>query len=181
MKLKKFTFICLAVGLIFVLLGFLTPLFLVGENNTDYMWAFGNSFDGALSVLGVVGITLTITALFCLAFNKTVARHCTVKTSLVSLALSHAGVLGIICFFIWMSMAAFGEASQHPIGYPFSVCVGMLSLFAFLALLVLYLYFRRKTPSVIGFVIDVVTAVFYMPAALTVLSYTMLIAENILK
>ncbi len=181
MKLKSFSILCVTVGLTLTAFGFVTPLFLIGENGSSYMRAFGNSFDGLLSVLATVGITLIITALFCLVLKKTVTRHCTVKTSLVSVSLSLTGDLGIICFFIWMSMAAFGEFSQHPIMYPFSVCVGMLSLMLFLALIAVYLYIRRKRPSVIGFVIDVFTAIIYMPAAFTVIGYIMLIAEKILK
>ena len=186
MKLKRNALIVLVLGLIVAISGYVTPMVywshytahhgsigLIGaaDNPPSYLFALYAMFGGLPLVLVILGITLFVSAAFCLLFSKTVKIHCNSKSSAISLGLSGVGVLGLICAFIWFTIVSFGEMPKHPIEYPVSILLGILCAFAFVVLLVLYFKVRRTNWSTKGFVIDVLTGIVYLPAFFFMFAY----------
>lgn len=186
MKLKRNALIVLALGLIVAISGYVTPVVywshytahhgsigLIGaaDNPPSYLFALYAMFGGLPLVLVILGITLFVSAAFCLLFLKTVKAHCSIKTSAISLALSGIGVLGFICAFKWLTIVTFHEREKYPIQYPVSILLGILCAVAFVVLLVLYFKVRRTNWSMKGFVMDVLTGIVYLPAFFFVFAY----------
>lgn len=184
MKLKRYSIFLLCAGVLFSVFGFAPMVSLY--NYTSQNGAIG-IIGGAdsptaefltwrlmrgLPFCGIsFGVTLVVSALFCLIFAKTVINTCKIKTTLLSLGISFVGAMGLVCALMWYTIVAFGEMSRHPISYPVSVLLGVISLFAFIILIVLYLGERGKDWSVKGFLIDILTSIIYLPTFFFVLLY----------
>ena len=106
----------------------------------------------------VIGLILVACSAFCLVFSKTVMNNCTLKTTAVSLGISFAGMSGLYCFLQWYSIVVFHEMSRHPIRFPSSIVIGLLSFAALVFLIVLYFRLRKQTFSIKGILIDVATS-----------------------
>ena len=119
----------------------------------------------------LLGLSLIISAAFCLLFSKTVTAHCSFKTSALSLSLSAIGGLGLVCVLMWCSIVAFGEMSKHPIAYPVSVLLGILCFFAFIILIALYIKVRKINWSMKGVIIDILTSMVYLPTFFLIFTY----------
>lgn len=119
----------------------------------------------------LLGISLIVSAAFCLLFSKTVTAHCSFKTSAVALSLSAIGGLGLVCVLMWCSIVAFSEMSKHPIAYPVSVLLGIFCFFAFIILLALYIKVRKINWSMKGIIIDILTSVVYLPTFFLIFTY----------
>ena len=184
MKLKQISLLTLLTGALFSIIGVIVP-FITLQNYT--------SQNGAVGIIGgadtptyeflvfrimngwpfdaiLFGITLIISALFCLIFSKTVKNNCNIKTTALSLGLSAVGAFGISCVLLWFSNVAFNEVSRHPIEYLFSVLGGLGSFFVFLFLIAVYLKARVKIWSVKGFLIDVLTGIMFLPILVLIIS-----------
>ena len=118
---------------------------------------------GGLLFTIILGLTLFLCGGFCLVFKRTVTNNCRLKTTALSLIISFFGALGLSCFFIWFSIVAFHEMSMHPIAYPFSIFVGLLSLIAFITVIVFYIMVRRNNLKPIGIIIDILTSITTLP------------------
>lgn len=175
MKLKIFSICTLVLGVVLLLIGLGLPLWAVMNNTAEtaiiggadaptYWFLFFSLHDGLLSALALMGIAFVTSALFCFIFPKTLHNHCSLKTSALSVSLSVFGGLGLVCYFFFISIAAFGSSSEYPVAYPLSILVGSLCLCAFLALLVFYFTVRIKNWSIKGAIIDVLTSILYFPA-----------------
>lgn len=186
MKLKRISLIVLVIGLVIAISGYVTPMVywsyytahhgsigLIGaaDNPPSYWFALYAMFGGLPLVLFVLGITLFVSSGFCLLFSKTVKRHCNIKTSAISLALSGIGVLGFICAFKWCTIVTFHEREKYPIQYPVSILLGILCACAFVVLLVLYFKVRRMNWSIKGFAMDVLTGIVHLPAFFFMFAY----------
>lgn len=134
-----------------------------GADAPTYRYLIFSSLDGIPFVLILLGVTVFISAAFCLLFSRTVIKHCNIKTSSISLALSAVGGLGSVCALNCFFISAFGEVSNHPIEYPVSLLVGIICFFVFIALFGIYFIFRVKAMSALGILIDFLTAVIYLP------------------
>jgi len=85
------------------------------------------------------------------------------KRVLCLLSISFFGVVGLLCFFVWFSMAAFHEAWQHPIEHPLSVAGGIVSFVAFLFSCVGYAKARSGHWSIGGVLLDLLTVMVSAP------------------
>ncbi len=181
MKFKTFSVVALVIGVLSLSAGIIAPILLykqyisdlgtialigAAETGTElnlYSMFYRGLVDDWPFCLLTLGVALTVTALFCLIFTKTVKNNCNIKTSAISLGISAVGALGILCFLIWFSIVAFNDISSSPITYPFSIAVGLAGFTAFVALFLLYYTERKKHRSVKGFIIDVFTSILYLP------------------
>ncbi len=173
MKAKKISCIFLAFGILVLCIGALMPVFafsndasvgiIGGADSPTYLFLLFNHLGGLPACLGMFGLGVTLAALFCLIFSKTVQVHCHMVTSAISLGLSAVGATGIISLLIWLSMAVFHDVSKHPIRYPASIALGLASFIGFIGLLVAYVGSRGKRWSFKGVLIDLATAVVYLP------------------
>ena len=185
MKLKRNALIILILGVLMSCLGFIAPIvywnnytsqngsigIIGGADAPTYTFMLSALFDGLPFVLILLGISLVVSAGFCLIFSNAVKKHCNINTSVISLGLSGVGALGLVCAFLWFSIVSFGEMSKHPIEYPVSVLLGIISFLGFIVLIALYLKIRKTNWSIKGFIIDVLTSIIYLPTFFFVLSY----------
>lgn len=189
MKLKRNALIVLILGVLMSVSGLVAPI-VYWSNYTSkhgmigiiggaevptypftYTFMLSTLFDGLPFVLILLGVSLIVSSVFCLAFSKTVRKHCNINTSALSLGLSSVGALGLICAFLWFIIVSFGETSKHPIQYPLSIMLGMICFFTFFVLIAMYFKMRRANWSIKGFVIDILTSVIYLPVFFFVFSY----------
>ena len=184
MKLKRNARWALLGGFVMALVGIAMPvavllsdphnggMSIIGGMDAPTMQYLVTGIFGSLpDVLVLSGITLMISAVFCLLFSKTVKEHCAVKTSAISLGLSATGALGLVCAFVWFSIVAFDEVRKHPIEYPVSISLGLACLCVFIILIIQYFNARTNNWSVKGLVIDVLTSIFYLPTFFFIFSY----------
>lgn len=165
-KIKTYSRIVLGLGLFLVLVSFLilaVEFVNVSQNGgiaiigaADLSVTFRVIFSDYLPSI-IIGFTIVVCAAFCLIFSKTVINNCTLKTTAVSLGISFASASGLYCFFTWYTIAVFGEMWRHPIRFPASRIIGLLSFAAFVFLIVLYCRLRKQKFSVKGILIDVAT------------------------
>lgn len=183
MKLRRYALWVLLSGIGVALVGLLTPIVYLrivmhggssgiigGMDGPTYWFILSRLYDGWAIVLILLGISVVISSGFCLVFSKTVSTHCNIKTSAISLGLSGVGALGVCCVLWWVTLTAFGEASKHPVEYPVSVGLGMLSFMVFVFLIGLYFIVRRKNWSIKGIVLDVLTSLLYLPSFFMIIS-----------
>ena len=183
MKLKRYALWILLLGIGVALVGLLTPIVYLrivmhggssgiigGMDGPTYWFILSRLYDGWPIALILLGISVVISSGFCLLLSRTVSTHCNIKTSAISLGLSGTGALGVFCVLWWVTLAAFGEASKHPVEYPVSVVLGMLSFMAFVFLIGLYFIVRRKNWSIKGIVLDVLTSLLYLPSFFMIIS-----------
>lgn len=186
MNVKKIARIAFIIGGALMLIGFVLP-FIVLTFKTSEGGAVGiiggadkftldlllrNTLSGFPLCLTWLGGTVAVSSLFCIIFSKTVQKHCGVKTSVISLLLSAVGALGMVCFLLWLSMAAFDEISKYPIEYPFSVAVGCTALMVFICLIAFYCTARlQRGWTLKGFLIDVLTSILCFPAFFICISW----------
>lgn len=119
--------------------------------------------DGHLLFALILGLTLFLCGGFCLVFKRTVTNNCRLKTTALSLLISFFGASGLACFFIWYSIVVFHEMSMHPIAYPCSIFVGLLSLVAFITAIIFYIRVRKKNLKPKGIIIDILTSITTLP------------------
>lgn len=181
--LKRISLIMLCIGLTLTLTSIIATLVcmqnpsqemlttLIDAEDLTFFHVFSVAHDGIFLLMLVTGIGLFIPSAFCLVFKNTAKKHCTVLTTLTSLALSGCGAAGIMCAFELMVFGAFGEQSAHPVAYRVSLVGGTTAFCLFVLFCMLYVYLRVKRRSVPGVVIDVVTSIVYLPIAIVVLVY----------
>lgn len=175
-KIKKYGYITLSIGVVITLTGILLPIFalasrtaqggvgIIGGSDTPTYRFMAFRILGGLPIYALsFGAVLIIASLFCLIFGKTVTRHCSLKTTSLSLSLSLIGSLGLACVIIWYSAVAFHEASTHPIEYNASIILGLLAFVIFIVLIILYCKARRGNFSVKGVIIDIATSILTLP------------------
>ena len=185
MKLKQISLLTLLTGAMFSIIGVIVP-FITLQNYTSQNGAIGiiggadtptyefvvfRIMNGWPFVAILFGITLIVSALFCLIFSKTVKNNCNIKTTALSLGLSAVGAAGLVCAFLWFSIVSFGEMSKHPIEYPVSILLGIVCFFAFVVLIALYFIARKINWSIKGFCIDILTSVIFLPTFFFAFSY----------
>lgn len=185
MNLKRNALIILILGVLMSVLGFIAPIvywnnytlhngamgIIGGADAPTYTFMLLSLFDGLPFVLVLLGISLVVSALFCLIFFETVKNNCNIKTTALSLGLSAVGAMGLMCAFLWFTIVSFGEMSRHPIAYPASIILGLVCFFLFIVLIALYIKLRKNTWSIKGFFIDILTSIVYLLTFFFVFSY----------
>ena len=174
MKLKKFSIIGLVVGALAVLAGFGIPALteLLSDLSGDKIAIIGGADLPTFSyafwreelfvILATFGIPLVLTSLFCLIFPNFVRENFSVKTTALALGISATGCLGLWCVLECLAILAFASPSEHPIAYPASIIVGVLSLILFIILFALYCKARKGEVKILGAVLDVFTGGSFM-------------------
>lgn len=185
MKWKQMALITLSVGVIISVIGAIVPFIALqneisqngaigiigGADTPTYKFIVFRLVNGWPFCAILFGITLIVSALFCLIFSKTVESNCNIKTTAISLGLSAVGAIGLFCVCLWLSIVSFHEVSKHPISYPLSIILGTVCFFLFVILVVYYLKFRKNAWSIKGFWIDIATGVLYLPTFFFAFSY----------
>lgn len=177
MKLKRIALLVLFSGVLLLAVGALMPVaywqfyasnnpgagIIGGADAPSYTFLLFSALDGLPFVLMLFGVSLILSAGFCLLFSKTVENHCHLTTSAISISLSACGGLGLVCAFVWFTIAIFGEVRRYPVEYPASVMLGASAFVVFLGLIALYFKVRMEKWSLKGFLIDVGMSILYLP------------------
>lgn len=179
--LMKKSLIALFCGIFLIAVGILIPVISVliigsaggsvgiigGADGPSAIYLSSQLLSGFPFVLILFGTAIVLSSLFCLIFRKTVKEHCSIKTSILSLALSAVGALGMFCFIEWLIIVGWNSMKFYPIVYYASIIIGIISLITAILLLVLYITERKKQPSVKGIIIDVLLMLLYFMAFFT--------------
>lgn len=159
MKQRIFPAILLAAGAVLTALAFLP------DWKKEIAW-----------LLFAFGVPLTLVGLVRLISPQTVKKHFHVSTTLTSLGMSAFAGGGLWCAFILMILGAFNERSA--VMRPACALVVAVCLCMCVALLVLYFIFRGWRWSWMGFVLDAVRGVIFVPAFLWATAIVVNIVEN---
>lgn len=179
MKLKIFSFISLFLGISSVSPYIISEFFMPKQNaigiiggaelpDITYRIMFMSNYALPLKLL-VIGITLIVIAVFCLIFEKTIKEHCFVPTTLVSLGLSSLAAAGLGCLLVFFKVDE--SFNVYPIEYPLSAGLVLLSLAAFISLIIVYVKLRNKRPSGKGFIIDALTFLVSLPSFISIFDF----------
>ena len=188
MKMKRCSLLVLFLGIALLCIGIALPAvfwqifgrvisqradmaIIGGADAATYQYLSRTLLNGLPNAIGMLGISMILSAGFCLLFSGTVRKHCTVATSAIALGLSATGALGLVCVLVWSSIVAFDSARHYPIEFPVSIMLGLLCLCAFLILFSLYFKVREKHKSIPGLLIDVFSGILYLPAYFLAFSY----------
>lgn len=175
-NMKKYSYIALSVGIVSTLTGILLPIIafvsytaqggvgiIGGADTPTYQFMAYRIFNGFPIYALTFGAVLIIASLFCLIFRKTVAEHCSLKTTALSLSLSFTGSVGLACVYLLYNIVVFQKISDYPIEYYTSIILGLLAFVIFVVLIVLYCKVQRGGFSVKGVVIDIGTGILALP------------------
>ena len=77
------------------------------------------------------------------------------KTSLLAAGLSAFGSAGLFCLAVFIISVGMGPIGAHPLDIAFSIVGGFIALGVSLFLLWRYVLERKRTPSAIGIVHDI--------------------------
>ena len=172
--MKKTAIIILSVSVAVLLICILIPVILLSffENNNSIgiiggadgptaIMISNTAFNGAIPMLVSFAIATALCCVCCLAFSKTVREHCTLKTSGIALSLSACTSLLFYCLLCFASCFIMTSPQRHPIAFPISIIVGIISAVSFVLLLSLYIKARRGKREIKGVLIDIVVFVLY--------------------
>ena len=104
-------------------------------------------------------IILLIFSAFTLIFRKRVAKICSVKTTLLSLAISFFGGVGLFSFLAWFTTLP----RETPIEYQFFIACGIISFVLFVTATVFYIILRKRKLDAFGIIFDILTCIITMP------------------
>lgn len=109
--------------------------------------------------LHIFGIMALLLVAFALIFRKKISKICTVKTTLISLAISLFGGVGLFSFFAWLTILP----RETPIEYLFFIACGIISFVSFVVTIVFYVILRKRKFSAFGLIFDVLTSIITLP------------------
>ena len=109
------------------------------------------------------GVILLLFIVFALIFRKKISKICTVKTTLLSLAISFFGGVGLTCFLNWFFIVGWNAVYEHPIEYPFYIICGIISFVSFVVTIVFYVILRKRKFSAFGLIFDFLTSIITLP------------------
>lgn len=171
-RYKLFWLLALISGISLLLIGVVLPLILlhVSAPKSSIGIIGGADIPTAKLVLQllfaeyqvpmILGLTLIVMSIFCLVFRRTVCKHCSIKTTLLSLGISCSCSMGYTGFLNWYFIVLFHEMSRHPIRYPGSIAMAIVALISFLVFTIWYCIVKKKNVTALGVFIDIATVLF---------------------
>ena len=112
----------------------------------------------------MLGVPLILTSLFTVIFKKTTANCLTVKTSVTAILISAMFAVVVYSFSCFYPAMVIGSLHWHPVAYPCHIAAFVIALVALVILIAQYCFkFRKAKPSAKGVIIDILTAIVYMP------------------
>ncbi len=150
--MRKLFAIILVIGLLFLAIGiYVTPK--TAESIEGY---FRQILKTDLAfLLCLWGVALMLFGLTGIIFRKTAEEKCSIKSVGIDVGIGAGTGLLLYCFIAYLSCFFLTDPKNHPITYPMSVIVGLLSFIFILVLLCVYTNYRKEKPSVKGVILDV--------------------------
>lgn len=163
--MKKLSTIALAVGGVFVAVGFSLPV--VFEHSEWLARALQSIYffmDFTRFACWLFGGTTVFFGFIGLIFDKQISKRCSLKSIGLALGISALTALGLHCVLSFASCYFLTHPDNHPIRHPVSFIVGSVCFWVFLALFCVYIKLRQKEPSALGVLLDVLLGLGYLPA-----------------
>lgn len=161
-NIKIFSIIALAGGILLFAASLVLGAIILPLNDRSLIWNCFASYWTAPAFL--FGIAFAVVGCFSLCFEKTVAKHCSLSTSLDAFGLSMFGAMGTLCFLCLSAIALAGKASNYPRLFPWSLSLGIIALLALPTLVIVYVVHRKRNWSIIGVWLDLLTVIlFFVP------------------
>lgn len=155
--MKKISISVLALGLAALLLGIILNQ-LVTED-------FSIRLIKQISFTSILfGVTCMTYGVLGLAFLNQISKISSIKTILISFAVSAITSLGVHCVLSFLSCYFLTNPTRHPIRHPASLILGFICLAIFVLLLNVYYNLRKNNKTKIGFFVDCVTCLTFMPS-----------------
>ena len=155
--MKKISISLLAFGLITLLLGIIANQSVIENFSIRAIKQISFTailFGGSCTIYGVLGF----------AFSKQMSKVCSLRTTALSCAVSAITSLGIHCVLSFLSCYFLTNPTRHPIRHPASLILGFICLAIFVLLLNVYYNLRKNNKTKIGFFVDCVTCLTFMPS-----------------
>ena len=155
--MKKISISVLAFGLVALFLGVISNQLITEDFSIRLIKQISFTamlFGGTCITYGVLG----------LAFSKQIKQVCSLRTTALSFVISAITSLGIHCVLSFLSCYFLTNPTRHPIRHPASLLLGFMSLAVFVLLLNVYYKLRKNHKSKIGFLVDFVTCLAFMPS-----------------
>lgn len=172
MDFKKVFLIFAFVGILLLLIGFTLPIIAEGSGCLllgDFYGPIDNEYylistitEFGIEAFKIFGIGMCIYGAFGSIFNKTIKKHCHIKTTVTAMYISID--IGFALFSLFMFVFGchfFTEPKNHPIRYPASISFMIVSFLMFCGLIYIYIRFRKEQKSIVGVLIDVGTAIVF--------------------
>lgn len=176
--MKKLSTIALAVGAVFIALGFSLPvLFEHIEWLAEALPSIYFYIDFTRFSCWLFGGTTLFFGLVELIFDKQISKRCSLKSVSLALGISLLTALGLYCVLSFASCYFLTHPDNHPIRYPVSFIVGSVCFWVFLALFCMYIKLRQKEPSALGVLLDVLLGLGHLPA----FGVMCIVADNIVS
>lgn len=129
--------------------------------DTSFFWHFLFSSHSLSRI--IFGATLLLLGVLGLIFRKSIFENSNKKRSLLTLSTSFFGGLGFASLLFWFVTVTSNRIKFSPIGYPTSIVVGFLSLFAVIISIVLYVREQKKDLKIKGIIIEVLATIITFP------------------
>lgn len=112
----------------------------------------------------LLGVALILTSLFTAIFKKTTENCLTIKTSVTAILISAMFAVVVYSFSCFYPAMVIGSLHWHPVAYPCHIAAFVIALVALVILIAQYCFkFRKAKPSAKGVIIDILTAIVYVP------------------
>ena len=155
--MKKISISVLAFGLVALFLGVISNQLITEDFSIRLIKQISFTamlFGGTCTIYGVLGF----------AFSKQMSKVCSLRTTALSCAVSAITSLGIHCVLSFLSCYFLTNPTRHPIRHPVSLILGFICLAIFVLLLNVYYKLRKNNKTKIGFFVDCVTCLTFMPS-----------------
>lgn len=168
--MKKLSVFLLMFGLITSLLGII-----LNHSLTEY---FSIRLIKQISFTAFLfGVTCIFFGTLGIAFLKQISKVCSIKTTSLSFMISAITSLEIHSVLSFLSCYFLTNPTKHPIRHPASLILGFICLIMFVLLLNIYYKQRKNHKSKIGFLIDCVTCLAFMPS----IYFIIVVTDNLIE
>lgn len=128
-----------------------------------YEWLMFAVENGLWCILAHLGGAIVLSSVFALIFRKTVENNCTLRSSLLALALSAIGSAGLVCALL-AGTTIYRDLAYYPYAHPTAIGAGVICMFAGFVLLGVYFVRWSQKGTWKGLLIDSLLTVVYFPA-----------------
>lgn len=167
--MKKLSTSLLAFGLITLILGIIA--------NQSVIENFSIRAIKQISFTSILfGSTCIVFSVLELAFLKQINKICSLRTTALSFVISAITSLEVHCVLSFLSCYFLTNPTRHPIRHPASLLLGFISFAVFVLLMNVYYKLRKNHKSKIGFLVDFVTCLAFMPG----IYFIIVITDNLI-
>lgn len=171
--MKKVYIVLTAVGILLFLSALIIPIMaefsgslILGDfygPQDDQYYIINSTTEEGTMLFKVFGAGIFACGVFGLIFNKAIHKNCSFDTTVVSVLFSVDGAVGLFGAYAFIfGCHFFTEPKNHPILYPASITLIILSFLAFCSLMCVYIRLRKKNAKIIGVLFDFLLSIIFV-------------------